>query len=247
MIKLFQNKIFKYIFKIIKIIFITFLCIYFSFVLVEKITYHHSLFGHRIYSISTNTMKKAYSLYDVVLVKDLGKKKLKVGNDIAYTGERGGLKGKVIIHRIVKIEKDEIYTKGVSANPIDPSIKRKQIIGKVQGKVFFFSELNHIVKNQYGFFFLIFCPLVILITIEVLKTATDIKIEKGRLQETDRLSLTEVIKIRNKTKGKKKLENTYHDIPLIVESLSLDEDINNKDDKKEQKKKKNKKDDEEIL
>ena len=65
------------------------------------------------------------------------------------------------------------------------------------------------------------------------------KVEKGRLLETDRLSLTEVIKIRNRSKGKKSLENTYHDIPLIVETLSLDEEKEDlrKDDNKEDEKK----------
>ena len=243
MVWLFHNKIFKICFKVIKTIFLLFLFIYCSFILLEKVTYHTNIFGYRLYSVSSNSMKKVYHLYDVVLVKKTKISSLKVGADIAYIGERGGLKGKVVLHRIVKIEKTEkeklYYTKGVSYPTIDPSIKGSKIIGKIEGKIYFISEINHIAKTQVGFFFLIFCPLVLLILLEILKTITDIKVEKGKLQETDRLSLTEVIKIRNRTKGKKNLETTYHDIPLIVESLSIDEsekDIDIKSNEKEKKK-----------
>ncbi len=229
MYRLFQNKIFKIIMKTIKIVFLVFLTLYFSFVLIEKISYHTSFFGYRVFTVSSNSMKKVYSLNDVLLVKKVKVKKIKEGMDIAYIGEQGGLSGKVILNRLVKIEKGEketvCYTQGVSSPTVDPPISQNKVLGKVVGKVFFFSELNHIVKRQEGFFFLIFCPLVLLITLEVLKTITDIKIEKGRLQETERLSLTEIIKLNQKQKKKRQrnrnLENTYHEIPLIVESIPL--------------------------
>lgn len=240
MVWLFQNNIFKGIFKTIKIIFLIFLVFYSIFIGLLKYSNYHSIFGYRIYSISSNSMKKVYRLYDVVLVKNVKKSTLKEGDDIAYLGEKGGLNGKNVLHRIVKIEKKDeekiYYTQGVSSPTIDPSIREEQIIGKVIGRIYGLSEANHLLKNQYGFFFLVFCPLVVLIMLEVLKTITDIKVEKGRLLETDRLSLTEVIKIRNRSKGKKSLENTYHDIPLIVETLSLDEEKEElgKDDNKEE-------------
>lgn len=243
MVWLFQNNIFKGIFKTIKIIFLIFLVFYSIFIGLLKYSNHHSIFGYRIYSIPSNSMKKVYRLYDVVLVKNVKKSTLKEGDDIAYIGEKGGLNGKNVLHRIVKIEKNDkeklYYTQGVSSPTMDPSIREEQIIGKVIGRIYGLSEANHLLKNQYGFFFLIFCPLVVLIMLEVLKTITDIKVEKGRLLETDRLSLTEVIKIRNRSKGKKSLENTYHDIPLIVETLSLDEEKEDlrKDDNKEDEKK----------
>ena len=245
MIKIFHNKIFKVCFKTIKIIFIIFLILYLSFILLEKISYSNSIFGYHIYSINSNSMKKVYKLNDVLLVKD--KKKIKIGDDIAYRGNRGGLHG-IVISRIVKIDKEDkknvIYTQGVSSPTVDPSIEDKQVVGKVIYKLVSVSYINKLLKNQAGFFFIIFCPLVLLITIELLKTITDIKVEKGRLLETDRLSLTEIIKIRNRTKGKKNIENTYHDIPLIVESVNYDEDFPIKekdDDDKKKKKKENKK------
>ncbi|MBR2828160.1 MAG: signal peptidase I [Bacilli bacterium] len=248
MVWLFQNKIFKGIFNTIKIVFFILLIFYSIFIGLLKYSNYHSIFGYRIYSISSNSMKKVYRLYDVVLVKKVKKNSLKEGVDILYLGERGGLKGKRVLHRIVKIEKDDkgkfYYTQGVSSPTIDPSIQEEQIIGKAIGRVLILSEANHLLKNQYGFFFLIFCPLVLLIMIELLKTITDMKVEKGRLLETDRLSLTEVIKIKKRSKGKKSLENTYHDIPLIVETIPLDSNIedNDKEDEKE-KENRNKKED----
>ena len=65
------------------------------------------------------------------------------------------------------------------------------------GKVYVVNEINHIVKNIYGFFFLIFCPLVLVIFLEIADTIIDIKVEKNEL----RLAETESKDSKDETKG----------------------------------------------
>ena len=65
------------------------------------------------------------------------------------------------------------------------------------GKVYVVNEINHIVKNIYGFFFLIFCPLVLAIFLEIADTIIDIKLENNEL----RLAETESKDSKDETKG----------------------------------------------
>ena len=51
------------------------------------------------------------------------------------------------------------------------------------GKIPIVTEINHIIKNQYGFFFLIFIPLVTVIFLEIADTVTEIKHEKKDVEE----------------------------------------------------------------
>ena len=74
---------------------------------------------------------------------------------------------------------EKIYiTKGINNIAEDPSIKDNQIYGKVVGKIPVITEINHIIKNQYGFFFLIFVPLVAVIFLEIADTITEMKRDK---------------------------------------------------------------------
>ena len=154
-------------------------------------------------------MTGVYDINDVIAVKDYDVLKLKVGDDIAYRGSRGGLEGKLITHRIIRINETDhgrVYvTRGVNAPTEDPSIESYQILGKVVGVVPIISTLNHIVKSQLGFFVLVFCPLVIVIVLEVLQTITDIKIEKEEIREIK----------HNDSDGKERKLKNNNDIEIV--------------------------------
>ena len=47
------------------------------------------------------------------------------------------------------------------------------------------NTINHIVKNQYGFFFCVFLPLVAVIFLEIADTVTEIKREKKRVEANE--------------------------------------------------------------
>ena len=134
-------------------------------------------------------MKGVYDINDVVLVKKVDKKTLKVGDDIAYLGEKDSYKGKIVTHRIINIENKNnqmiIHTKGVSNILEDPVITNNKIYGKVESKLTFISLINKTIKNKYGFFFLIFVPLVLVIFLEIADTITDQKLEKQLLKKRE--------------------------------------------------------------
>lgn len=184
----FSNKIFKIIFGLLRFVVYGFLVIYVAFVLFQRFTNNSSFMGYRFFNVATGSMIPVYNINDVIIVKETDVTTLKVGDDVAYKGTRAGLEGKIITHRIIKIEEDNngkliFFTQGVNSEYADPSINGNQILGKVEGKLFFINDLNHVVKSNFGFFFLVFCPLVLVIALEIAQSVIEYKIEKNEIQE----------------------------------------------------------------
>lgn len=182
--KILNNKVFKVIYGIIKGIIIFVLAVYLLFVIVQRVTGNSDIAGYRVFTVATGSMEPVYKVNDVILVKTVDVKSLKVGDDIAYLADEE--KKMLITHRIIKIEEvDGVvkYTlKGVNNEYEDLPITGDKIYGKVVGKVYFINLLNHVTKNIYGFFFLVFCPLVLVIFLEVADTIIDMRVEKNELK-----------------------------------------------------------------
>ena len=195
MSKILHNKYFSIIYTIIRDIFFFVVVLYLAFILMQRISGNNSIFGYRLFTVATGSMSGVYEINDVIAVKDYDVLKLKVGDDIAYRGSRGGLEGKLITHRIIRITESDhgrVYvTRGVNAPVEDPSIESYQILGKVIGVVPIITTLNHVIKSQLGFFALVFCPLVIVIVLEVLQTITDIRLEKEEIREINHNDIEE--------------------------------------------------------
>ena len=202
--KILDNIVFKIVTGIIKVCFICIIILYLSFIIIQRMTGNNSVFGYRLFTVATGSMAGVYDINDVIAVKDYDISKLKIGDDIAYRGNKGGLEGMLITHIIINIEdtdKGRLFTtKGVNSLAEDPKIEESQILGKVVGVVPIITQINHIVKTQLGFFLLVFCPLVLIIVLEVLQTITDIKVEKNELKliEKKKKSTKEVEKVEKK-------------------------------------------------
>lgn len=185
--KIFNCRIFKFIFELLKCLLFLIMFLYIAFICVQRISGNKGIMGYHLYTVATGSMAGVYDINDVIVVKNCNTSKLKVGDDVAYVGNRGGLEDKLVTHRIIKIEDGEkgriFTTKGVSNQVEDPSITSSQIVGKVTGVLPVVTQLNHIIKSQVGFFCLIFCPLVLVIVLEILQTVTDIKLDKNELEE----------------------------------------------------------------
>lgn len=189
--KIFDNKLFQFAMGVVRFIFGAIILFYVLFVILQRVSGNKSVMGYRLFTVATGSMSGVYEINDVIVVKDCDTNTLRVGDDVAYQGNRGGLEGMLITHRITKIEigedgKKVFTTKGVNAPAADPVISEDQVLGKVEGVVPLISLLNHVVKSQLGFFLLIFCPLVLIIVLEVLQTITDIQLEKNEIQEIKR-------------------------------------------------------------
>lgn len=213
--KLLENKTFQIIYTIIKVFVVAMLSIYLLFVIVQRFTNNSSILGYRVFTIATGSMEPVYNINDVILVKDTDPSTLKKGDDIAYLGNRDAVKGLIVTHRIIRIEtfsdgKVHYTLKGVNNKYEDPSITANQILGKVVGKLPVVNFINHVVKNIYGFFFLVFCPLVLVIFLEIADTIIDMKLEKNEIRLIE--------KEDKKSKKKNKKEN-------ISNNEELDEDV----------------------
>ena len=185
MVKFLHNRIVKGILNFLEVMLLIICCIYVGCIILQRISNNRSVFGYRFYTVATSSMKPVYVPNDVIMVKDINYRDLKVGDDIAYYGENIGHKEMIISHRIVYISEDynTFKTKGVANEVEDPPIKKDLILGKITGKLPIISPINHILRNIYGFFFLVFFPLVIVIVLEVLELITNIKIKNNEIVE----------------------------------------------------------------
>lgn len=226
---IFNNKIFKIVYGTLKTIFFTILILYVVFICVQRLSGNNSVFGFRFFTVATGSMKGVYNVNDVIAVKDFDNKKLKVGDDIAFIGNRGGLENKLVTHRIIKIEEESngriFTTKGVKNSVEDPSITESQILGKVVGVVPVVTQINHVVKSQLGFFCLIFCPLVLVIVLEILQTITDIKLENNELQEINKKEINDKVNHIDSNNVDNNEEDKTVIVSNILENNSVSDDL----------------------
>ena len=180
--KILDSKYFQIPYKIIKAIIFIVLLLYVVFTIIQRVSGNQSIFGYRLFAVATGSMVPDYNINDVLAIKEVNHNEIKVGDDITYLGKKQDVSGKIVTHRSIDIEekngKKTYLTKGINNDVEDPTIGDNQIYGKVVGKVPVVTQINHIVKNQYGFFFLIFLPLVIVIFLEIADTVTEMKQDK---------------------------------------------------------------------
>ena len=103
----------------------------------------------------SGSMKPAYEIGDVIIVKDINAMELKVGDVCTYNGTTGEFAGKTVTHRVIKAafkENGEYYikTKG-DANPIeDPKINVRDVVGKVETKIALLRHLYNFFITPWG-------------------------------------------------------------------------------------------------
>ena len=190
-LNLLDNKYFNFVFNIIKVGVAFILATYILFIAIQKITNNSSIFGYRVFSVASGSMIPVYNINDVILVKNCSVNHLNVGEDIVYVGKRGGVEGLTVSHRIIKIDKTDgkvtrLFTQGLNAEGADPSIGPEQVLGKIVDVVPIITPINHIIKNIFGFFFLIFLPLVLIICLEIMETRIALKLDANELMRIEK-------------------------------------------------------------
>ncbi len=185
MAKILENKYIKFFSKLAELLLTIIILLYLTLIVTQRLTGNKSIFGIRVFTVSTGSMEPIYNINDVIMVNDIDKKKLKVGDDIAYIAKFGKMNNKIISHRIIEIDntgdKTYIKTKGINNTGIDPTISEDQILGKITRKLVIISAINKILRNQLGFFLLIVCPLVLVVFLEFAETKLEKQIESGEL------------------------------------------------------------------
>lgn len=225
-----NNKIIKFIYNTFKFLIFTLLVLYVAFVIYQRVSGNAPLFGYRVFTVASGSMTPAYNINDVIYVKEVDVESLKVGDDIAYNGERAGFEGLIITHRIIDIEITSdggrrIFTQGIANENEDPSIDENQIIGKVLGKVFIINQLNHAVKSTWGFFFLIFLPLFLVIVLEIIETIIEDKIDNNKIRKRVRNKLDIDEDDEDDDEYEDSDEDEEEEIEENDDNTSLDDDI----------------------
>lgn len=176
-----KNKnIIKIILGIIKSIATFFIVCVFSIIFLQRVSNNSiNLAGFSIYTVVTESMYPKYKVYDMILVKSVDTKSIKVHDDVVYKGEKSDFQGKIVTHRVEDITEDNgvltFTTKGINNDIEDPLVNENQIMGKVVHKLLLLSLVSKVINNTYGFYFLIFVPLVVVIFLEVMESIEEKK------------------------------------------------------------------------
>lgn len=157
------KKILKIVLKIAYQILIILCVILTIIILMQKMSNsNRTILGYRIFRVITGSMEPEYDVGVVVICKEVSTNSIKVGDDIVYLGTYGDYNGKIIMHSVIKIDKDEnnnnvnFHTKGLhNASVEDPQIKPNQIFGVVKFKSGILTKLYDLATSIYSAFIII--------------------------------------------------------------------------------------------
>lgn len=157
-----EKKIFRIVFKVIYQIIVIICLILAAVIIMQKVTdSNRSIAGYRIFRVITGSMEPEYDVGEVVISKEVPAKDIKVGDDIVYSGRYGEYSGKIIMHSVIAIDKDEngnynFHAKGLHSSSVeDPQIKESQIYGVVKYKSKILTVLYKLATNIYTVFVII--------------------------------------------------------------------------------------------
>lgn len=146
------------LFKIFKtIIYIIFLFII-TFILLLNIfsVFNVSLFKFRVYKIASGSMRPYLNINDIVIVME--QNDYQVNDVVTYHADN-----MYITHRIVKINDDEVITKGDANNIVDNKFTKDKIVGKVIYRFKIFSFLSKVLSKPLILLFMFIIGLFITI------------------------------------------------------------------------------------
>ena len=189
--KIKNNKALKIIGNIIYYILLALVILILAVVILQRVSKNNaSIGGIRIFNIVTESMFPEYQIGDVLISKKIEPSKIKVGDDLVYLGTEQGFAGRVVTHRVVDIEESDgkyrFHTKGLANEVEDPVVQENQIYGIVIYKTYILSFITKIINNIYGFYFLIFIPLTILIIVKFVKIRNEKEKDDSNENEIDK-------------------------------------------------------------
>ena len=178
------KKVVKIVLKILYQILII-LCVLLTIIILLQKTSNSNktILGYRLFRVITGSMEPEYDVGTVVICKETPMNEIKVGDDIVYVGTYGDYNGKIIMHEVVGIDKDEnnnnvnFHAKGLhEASVEDPQIKPNQIFGVVKHQSGILTLLYNLATSIYSAF--------IIITVLVLNVFISFRVPgKNRIQQ----------------------------------------------------------------
>ena len=177
--KIADNKVLRIIGSIIYTILIILVLLLLVVVAIQRFSNNTiSVAGFRIFNVATKSMAPPYEVGDVILSKSVPPEELHPGDDVTYVGREGSFAGRVVTHRIKKIEKTDdgyrITTQGIANVLADPEITDKDVQGKVVYKFKILSLLSKLLSSDLKVvYILIFLPCGIWLFFNIKRTFFD--------------------------------------------------------------------------
>ena len=182
--KIKNNKPLKIIGNIIYVVSFIVVLLVLLVVLIQRFSNNEfSIAGIRVFNVATGSMIPKYNVGDILILKEVDPSQINVGDDIAYLGDEGSFRNKVVTHQVIEKKENNgeysFITQGIANNTPDPEITADQVYGKVIYKSIILSFISGITKNLYMFYFLIIVPIAIIIA----KMIIDMLIRKEEEKE----------------------------------------------------------------
>lgn len=160
---------------IAQIVATVFVSLFLLTVIIQRVSNNRfSIGGVRMFTVLSESMVPVYNVWDIVVTKTVEPKDIKIGDDVTYRGIEGDVKGKIVTHRVEKINYDAgakryvFTTKGIANVAQDTDISEDQIFGKVVYKTHVLSLFSKASRNTVVFVLFIFIPLALYIAIEMI-------------------------------------------------------------------------------
>lgn len=183
-----NNRFLKIIFSAIKAIITLFIVGVFSIIFLQRVSNNSvNLAGYGLYTIVSESMLPKYKVYDMIFVKQVDPSAINIGDDVVYEGKEGSFEGKIITHQVIQKRFDDgqykFITKGLNNTIEDAEISETQLMGKVLGKSVILSFISKIINNIYGFYFVVFVPMVVLVFLDIVDAINERRKLKKELDD----------------------------------------------------------------
>ena len=174
-----------------------------------------SVYGYRLFRIISGSMVPDYNIDEIVVCKDIDVNDIKVGDVVVYRGRIGELNDKLIMHKVVDINREDhgliFHVKGIQNTASDPNVQSGQIVGKVIFKSQVLTHIYDLATSTYSSF-----VIVIILVINVFLSFRPRKREIMQLNEYNEESNNEDLdNLKIEEHKRYTLKNYEQDIKII--------------------------------
>ena len=169
-----MKKVLGIIKKVVDIVLTIFVLLFVLVVCLQRFSNNEiSLFSYRMFTVVSGSMKPEYDIGDVLISKEVDANKIKKSDEVSYLGKSGTFNGKVVTHRVEKVERDVdgklvFHTKGLANLVEDPVVYEDQIYGVVVHEAKILSFIYKCVSTPKGMFTFIVIPVLYIVGSEMI-------------------------------------------------------------------------------
>jgi len=171
---------------------------YLFIIISPKIFKNFYPFGIKTAIVLTGSMEPTLEVNDFVIIKK--PREIKVNNIIAYKHNGNG----EVLHRVIRIQDDEIITKGDANNAEDQAINIREVTGVYVGKIKYLGKVLSFIRRP-----IVFSTIITLLSIIVIVSREEKSDEKELTITSEKLTDNEASKeLKKKAKNPSKVNKS---------------------------------------